>query len=174
MPPVGFDDRWRDAILERQTAVWKAVTVDLGRPELGPSLHPHQRLGYRVEVQLDGLDAPLWVIGLDTAWLAGDHADTGSLRLTDHQVELLASNGGDNLSGFRLALMHHRFADLADCKRTRWLLADRVDVVLHGDQHEPAVEPWASPDHDLLVLAAGCLYDDGQDRRHPPGPRRPR
>ena len=59
-------------------------TGGLGRPELGPRLHPHGRLGYQVKVALDALDAPLWVIGLDTAWLAGDHTDTDSLRLTDH------------------------------------------------------------------------------------------
>jgi hypothetical protein len=139
MPPVGFDDRWRDAILERQAAFWKAVTVDLGRSELGPWLYPHRRLGYQVKVELDRLDAPLWVIGPDTAWLAGDDADTGSLRLTELQVELLASNGGAHLPGFRLALMHHRFADLADGDRARRLLADRVDLVLHGHQLEPMV-----------------------------------
>jgi hypothetical protein len=60
------------------------VAVDLERPELEPWRHPHRRLGYQVKVPLDDLDAPLWVIGLDTAWLAGDDADTGSLRLTEH------------------------------------------------------------------------------------------
>jgi hypothetical protein len=37
---------------------------------------------------------------------------------------------------------------------------------LHGHQHEPAVEPWASPDHDLLVLAAGCLYEGDEHHRY--------
>jgi tetratricopeptide (TPR) repeat protein/3',5'-cyclic AMP phosphodiesterase CpdA len=165
--PGGFDDRWRDAIFERQAAFWKAMTVDLGRPELGPWLHPHGRLGYHIQVPLDGLDAPLWVIGLDTSWLAGDDADTGALRLTEHQVELLATDGRNSLPGFRLALMHHRFSDLADGERTRRLLANRVDLVLHGHQHEPAVEPWAGPDHDLLVLAAGCLYEGDDGHRYP-------
>jgi hypothetical protein len=63
--------------------------------------------------------------------------------------------------------MHHRFADLADGERVRRLMADRVDLVLHGHQHEPAVEPWASPDHDLLVLAAGCLYEGDEGHRYP-------
>jgi hypothetical protein len=165
--PTGFEDAWRDRVLQRQVNFWKAVT-DLGRPELEPRRHRHGRLGYQVKVPIDGLAAPLWVVGLDTAWLAGDHADTGSLRLTEHQVEILTSGkDGDDLPGFRLALMHHRFADLADSERARRLLADRVDLVLHGHQHEPAVEPWASPDHDLLVLAAGCLYEGDEHHRYP-------
>jgi len=105
--PAGFEDAWRDTVLQRQANFWKAMT-ELGRAELAPRRHRHGRLGYRVEVPIDGLAAPLWVVGLDTAWLAGGDADTGSLRLTDHQVELLASGkDGDNLPGFRLALMHH-------------------------------------------------------------------
>jgi predicted MPP superfamily phosphohydrolase len=165
--PAGFEDAWRDAVLQRQANFWKAMT-DLGRDELRPRQPPHGRLGYQVQVTLDGLAAPLWVVGLDTAWLAGSDADIGALRLTDHQVELLTSGkGGDDLPGFRLALMHHRFADLADGERARRLLADRVDLVLHGHQHEPAVEPWASPDHGLLVLAAGCLYEGDEHHRYP-------
>ena len=165
--PAGFEDAWRDAVLQRQASFWKAV-AELGRAELAPWRHRHGRLGYQVEVPIDGLAAPLWVVGLDTAWLGGGDADTGSLRLTDHQVELLASGkDGGNLPGFRLALMHHRFADLADGEWARRLLADRVDLVLHGHQHEPAVEPWASPDHHLLVLAAGCLYEGDEHHRYP-------
>lgn len=60
-----LEDHWRDAVLTREAAFWSAVTVDLERPELGPSLHPHRRLGYRIKLPLDGLDAPLWVIGLN-------------------------------------------------------------------------------------------------------------
>jgi len=127
--PVGFEDAWRNAVLQRQANFWKAMT-ELGRAELEPRRHRHGRLGYQVQVPIDGLAAPLWVIGLDTAWLAGEGVDTGSLRLTDHQVELLTSGkGGDNLPGVRLALMHHRFADLADGEQARRLVADRVDLV---------------------------------------------
>ena len=164
--PAGFEDGWRDAVLQRQASFWKAM-IELGRLDLAPWWHPHKRLGYRIELKLDRLDAPLWIIGLDTAWLAGDDADTGALLLTEHQVALLANQGRQKLPGFRLALMHHGFADLGDGKRARRLLADRVDLVLHGHQHEAAVEPWASPDHDLLVLAAGCLYEGDAGHRYP-------
>jgi hypothetical protein len=105
---------------------------------------------------------------LDTSWLCGGDDDTGKLWLTEHQVGLLTTDkDGAPLAGFRVALMHHRFADLADGERMRRLLADRVDVVLHGHQHEAAVEPWASPDHKLLVLAAGCLYEGDAGHRYP-------
>src|SRR5262249_14296001 len=32
---------------------------------------------------------------------------------------------------------------------------------------QAAVEPWASPDHDLLVLAGGCLYEGDEHHRYP-------
>lgn len=51
---------------------------ELGRAELGTWNHRHKRLGYQAKVQLEGLRAPLRLIGLDTSWLAGDEHDTGS------------------------------------------------------------------------------------------------
>ncbi|MBK7538844.1 MAG: metallophosphoesterase [Myxococcales bacterium] len=167
-PPPGFEDDWRDAVLHRQESFWHAVTVDLGRGELAPWQNRHKRLGYQVRVPLDGLDTTLWIIGLDTSWLAGDESDTGKLWLTEHQIELVTADyEGVGLPGFRLALMHHRFADLADGDRAPRLMADRVDLLLHGHQHEPMVEPWTSPDHALLVLAAGCLYEGDEQHRYP-------
>jgi tetratricopeptide (TPR) repeat protein/predicted MPP superfamily phosphohydrolase len=166
--PGGLADEWRDAVLQRQQAFWKVIEDDLERGALVPGRGPHGRLGYRAEVTIPGLGRPAWVSGLDTAWLAGDNDDTGALRLTEHQVALLTNNDqGQSLPGFRLALMHHRFADLADGEVARRLLADRVDLVLHGHQHEPAVEPWSSPDQHLLVLAAGCLYEGDDAHRYP-------
>lgn len=151
--PPELHDEWREALLHRQAAFWNAVTADLGRTELGPRNHRHKRLGYQAKVQLEGLRAPLWLIGLDTSWLAGDERDTGKLWLTEHQLGLhTADPEGAELPGFRLALMHHRFADLADGDLARRLLADRVDLLLHGHQHEPMAEPWTSPDHHLLVV----------------------
>lgn len=166
--PPEFKDEWREALLQRQASFWNAVITDMGRGELAPWRNRHKRLGYQVQVPLEGLNVPLWIIGLDTSWLAGDKHDSGKLLLTEHQVELLASDDeGADLPGFRLALMHHRFADLADGDRARRLLADRVDLLLHGHQHEPMGEPWTSPDHDLLVLAAGCLYEGDEQHRYP-------
>lgn len=161
------DDR-RDLILERQKAFWAAVAIELGRPELAPRHSPHGRLGYRQTVTLPGLSQPIHLIGLDTAWLAGDDADSGQLRLTEHQVSLLTTTDtGEPLPGLRLALMHHRLPDLADGADARRLLAGHVDLLLHGHQHEPASEVLVGPDHQLLVLATGCLYEGAEGRHYP-------
>ncbi|HWO18301.1 MAG TPA: PQQ-binding-like beta-propeller repeat protein [Kofleriaceae bacterium] len=158
----------RDKILERQQAFWAAVETELGRPTLSPSRSPHQRLGYRQAVALPGLSQPIQVIGLDTAWLAGDDHDSGALRLTEHQVSLLTTTAdGAPLPGFRLALMHHRFADLADAAEARQHMAERVDLLLHGHQHEPTADLLQGPDHQLLVLATGCLYEGDAGHRYP-------
>jgi len=158
----------RDKILERQQAFWGAIATELGRPEILPRHSPHQRLGYRHAVTLPGLSEPIQVIGLDTAWLAGDDDDGGTLRLTEHQVSLLTTTErGAPLPGFRLALMHHRLADLADAADARRLLADRVDLLLHGHQHEPTADMLQGPDHQLLVLATGCLYEGDEGHSYP-------
>jgi hypothetical protein len=164
--PPGFDAAWRDGVLERQAGFWHAISIDLERPGLAPSQSPHGRLGYRSTIALDRLAVPVHIIGLDTAWLAGDDSDTGNLWLTEHQVELLGSDRGAPLSGLRIALMHHGFADLADGNRTKQLLAGRADVVLHGHQHEPTASSWNDPDRNLLVLAAGCLYEGDHQHRY--------
>lgn len=157
----------RDQLLERQQAFWAAVAEDLGRSELEPRNSPHKRLGYRQSVKLPGLSQPIHVIGLDTAWLAGDEYDGGKLRLTEHQVSLLTTDGGAPLPGFRLALMHHRLVDLADMADARRWMADRIDLLLHGHQHEPTADLLQGPDHQLLVLATGCLYEGDEGHRYP-------
>lgn len=177
--PPGFDDRWRDAVLERQAAFWNVVADDLGRSELAPAWHPprndgagsaassHPRLGYRATFSLDGCGVPIHVIGLDSAWLAGDEHDTGQLRLTEHQVSRLTTDEqGAPLPGLRLALVHHRFADLADGTLARRLLSNHVDVLLHGHQHGTTSDRPDAPDRAMLVVAAGGLYQSDASRRH--------
>jgi WD40 repeat protein len=160
-------DGRRDQILERQQAFWSAVATEFRAAAPGSWHSPHGRLGYRHAVTLPGLSQPIQVIGLDTAWLAGDEHDGGELRLTEHQVALLTTTAsGEPLPGFRIALMHHRLADLADAADARRLMADRVDVLLHGHQHEPAAEVLQGPDHQLLVLATGCLYEGDEEHRY--------
>ena len=161
-------DGRRDQVRERQGAFWAAVATELGRAELMPQHSPHTRLGYQQVLTLPGLLAPIYVIGLDTAWLAGDPHDDGELRLTEHQISLLTTTqAGEPLRGFRLALMHHRLADLADGADSRRLMADHVDLLLHGHQHEPASEVLVGPDHQLLVLATGCLYEGDEGHHFP-------
>ncbi|ACY16780.1 metallophosphoesterase family protein [Haliangium ochraceum] len=168
--PTGFQEPWADALLARQQGFWDWVAGDLGRPELLPARSPHGRLGYRASVTLPELDTPVHVIGLDSAWLAGDDADAGNLRLTEDQLGLLAlSAAGEPLPGFRLALMHHPLADLADARAARMLLADAVDLVLRGHQHEPLALSQHEPGRTVRELAAGSLYEGALSHNHPNG-----
>lgn len=162
----GGDAAWRDAIATRTAAFWQWVDGGLGRGALLPSRSPHKRLGYRVEVP--GLDLPfkVHILGFDTAWLCGDDSDKGNIYLTSGQVKRLARDTGTPhpLTGFRLALMHHPLAELADGKECFSLLAPCADLLLHGHQHDPIAETLTNPDRQLIVLATGSLYADEAER----------
>ncbi len=167
-PPFGFSAAWADALLSREQAFWDWVSRDLGRPELLPANSPHDRLGYRVRVDLPECSMPIHVIGLDTAWLAGDDGDAGQLRLTDDQLGLLCL-GADHepLPGFRLALMHHPLGDLADEPTARQRLADWTDLLLRGHQHTPLALSHVEPGRTVRELAAGCLYEGAHGHNYP-------
>lgn len=169
--PAGVDAAWCDRILDREAAFWSWVEHGLGRPELLPSRSPHGRLGYRVEIGTAlGLPVPVWLLGLDTAWLAGSDADAGKLRLTKDQILLLGTNAqGLPLDGCRIALGHHPLGELADAADARRLLAEHVDVYLHGHQHQPASVLFSDPDRRLLELAAGCAFEGTRQDGHPNG-----
>jgi tetratricopeptide (TPR) repeat protein/predicted MPP superfamily phosphohydrolase len=152
-PPPRIRASICDEVLARQDAYRAWVRDTLHRPELLPSAAGHPRLGYRVT--LSDFPFPLHVIGLDSAWLAGDDADASKLRLTDGQVGRLC----DGLDGFRLALIHHPLTDLADGGECRDLLARRVDLLLRGHLHQPRASLWSEPGRELREMAAGCLYE---------------
>ncbi|WP_437948359.1 metallophosphoesterase [Sorangium sp. So ce296] len=155
--PRGLRDKQREQILERGAA-FRTWLSSIGREALLPDRSPHGRLGYRVRVP--GLPFDVQVIGLDSAWLCGDNADSGSLLLTEGQVARLATDEhGKTLSGFRLALMHHPLTDLADADSCRDLLAEHVDLVLRGHLHREEIAAWVGPGQILRQVAAGCLYE---------------
>ncbi len=158
-PPRGIAAEAREQVLARGAA-FRRWLHDLGREDLLPERSPHGRLGYRRTLDLPGLPFPMQVIGLDTAWLAGDEADAKRLRLTDGQVMALATDEhGDPLPGFRLGLWHHPLDELADGTDTRRLLAERIDLGLRGHLHEAEPSVWTDPDRMLREFAAGCLYE---------------
>ena len=161
--PYGAKSEWRDEILKRTGAFWQWVKNGLGRGALSPKNSRHRRLGYCVAVENFGLSFPLYVIGLDSAWLAGNH-DTGELLLTRRQIDLLTRDEeGKPLKGLRLALLHHPLEILADRTDSLNLLAATVDLVLHGHQHEEAIEQQMNPDRQLFVFASGSLYEGDQE-----------
>lgn len=154
--PFGFADDEREAVLARRDA-WHGFLRDFGLPHLLPGSGPHLRLGWR---QTLSLPYPVHLLGLDTAWLAGDDHDAGALRLTEDQVMRLATDAdGKPLAGLRIALLHHPLDDLADGAHCRRLLAEHVDVVLRGHLHETEPTLWADPERRLAQLASGCLYE---------------
>ncbi|WP_295954138.1 metallophosphoesterase [Rhodoferax sp.] len=155
-PPLGFQKSWPDAVLQRQDA-YRAWLASMGLGRFLPGLHP--RLGYRVSLDL-GLDVPLHIVGLDSAWLAGDDNDAGRLRITDEQVGRLLTNGGKPLPGWCMALVHHPLTDLADGSLVQGLLSHYgVSLLLHGHLHAPKLARWSSPGAHLQIAAAGCLYE---------------
>lgn len=160
-PLRGIDSGFRDAVLERQSAYRTWVRDTLKRPGLVPdATSPHPRLGYRASVTLPGRAFPVYVIGLDSAWLAGDDNDNGKLMLTDAQVGRLASSAaGDALDGLRVALVHHPLEQLADGAVCRRLLSERVDLLLRGHLHDTDPSTWKDPTRELRELAAGCLFE---------------
>ncbi len=159
-PPRRLDPALRDAVLQRQAEYRRWVSDTLGRPALVPGpASPHPHLGYRATIAVGGLPFPVHVIGLDSAWLAGDGNDTGKLRLTGDQVRRLTTERGKRLEGFRLALVHHPIDDLADAASCRRELARGVDVLLRGHQHDVGLTLWSDPDRELREIAAGCLYE---------------
>jgi predicted MPP superfamily phosphohydrolase len=167
--PLGVDASLDRDTLERQRA-YRDWLHRLSRPELLPEHSPHRQLGYRIELTPPHLPFPLHVIGLDSAWLAGDDHDEGKLMLTQDQIGRLCTNDrGEPLAGFRLTLVHHPLMQLADSGDAKRLLAQYADLVLRGHQHEPLVDVWRDPDRGLIELAAGCLYDGGAGHRFPNG-----
>lgn len=157
----------RREIWLRQGAYQDWVSQRLGRPELLPANSPHQLMGYRVQVEGLPVPFPVWLIGLDSAWLAGDDSDAGKLRLTADQIMRLATREGNPLPGLRIALVHHPLHELADHEESQRRLAGRVDLLLRGHLHEQDVLAERRPHSQLLQLAAGCLYEGGKGNSYP-------
>jgi predicted phosphodiesterase len=163
--PRGIDPALRDRILERQSAYRAWLRDDLGRSDLLPEPRRSQ-LGYRASPRLARLPFPVHILGLDSAWLAGDDSDARKLRLTDDQILRLGSDDdGEPLSGLRIALVHHPLGELADGERARRLLQELgIGLMLSGHLHTARVSEIVEPDGRLRDIATGCLY---QHDRHP-------
>ncbi|MBF0408968.1 MAG: metallophosphoesterase [Candidatus Riflebacteria bacterium] len=159
-PPLGAKGEWVDQNLQRGNEFWRWVAEDLGLKELHPSKSPHKKLGYQVFWKKQKLPFPLWIIGLDSAWLSGDDNDEGKLYLTGKQIDLLTTDkNGKPLEGYRLVLIHHPITSLADGNEAFRKLSGTVDLLLHGHQHEPNIRTTNDPDYSLRCFASGSLYE---------------
>lgn len=176
--PPGLERVSPARILERTRAFWTWYGEYTGTSRVPRSDCP---LGYRVTLepgQIDGVNVPVHIVGLDSAWLCGEAKmttatvlkDQGSIRLTEEQVDAQIRDGEKPLSGFRIALVHHPLDQLADFHEVRRLLADDgVDLLLHGHQHAPLSMVTDEPNARLSVVAAGCLMEGDLGRKWPNG-----
>jgi predicted phosphodiesterase len=164
--PFGGKAQWKNQIVERTCAFWEWATQELGLSHIDPRQSRHQLLGYHSILQRPGLPFPVHIFGLDSAWLSGDDNDSGKLRLTQSQIDLITRDESDRAyAGFRMALVHHPISDLADQDEGFRLLSATSDVVLHGHRHFPSYEVREDPDRNIRVLAAGSLYEGDAGER---------
>lgn len=164
-PPPGADASWLQDVLQRTAAFWQWVTNRMGRGELAPVHSRHGVLGYSLTRPPGVLPFPIHVIGLDSAWLAGDNHDAKKLLVTRQQIQQLCTDGVKPLDGFRLALVHHPVEEWLDAHACRGELLERIDLLLHGHQHVPSALDNVQPDGVLRALAAGSMYEwDAGDR----------
>jgi predicted phosphodiesterase len=177
-PPPGTKAQWLAEVYKRTEAFWKWFESYRGAT-LGS--RRNTPLGYRETLlsgTLDGIDVPVHIVGLDSAWLCGaDKArgavvlkDRGSIALTEEQVEAHTRDGERGLDGLRIGLVHHPLDQLADQDQVRRLLGNGgVDILLHGHQHTPLLTLSADPDSELRILAAGCLIEGDLGKNWPNG-----
>lgn len=164
----GLTTKHRDDVFLRQRAYQDWVTTTLGRPELHPGKSPHGRLGYRVKLDIPSLPFPVFLIGLDSAWLAGDNSDAENLLLTDNQImSLAADESGAPLPGLRLAMVHHPLHNLVDHMESQRRLGKHVDLLFRGHLHHEDTANELRPDGALFQIAAGCLYEGSKANAYP-------
>jgi tetratricopeptide (TPR) repeat protein/calcineurin-like phosphoesterase family protein len=166
-PPAGLDPAFREQLLERTQRFWDFARRFTGRRF---SRVGHCKLGYRETFEpgeLPGIITPVHVAGFDSAWLSGSDGEAKKLLLTDEQVLAVATDQSQRVPGFSLGLMHHPLGELADTQRATDLLANYVDLLLHGHQHEPLVQEQNLLGARLCVLAAGCLVEGDALKDYP-------
>lgn len=168
--PVGLDAGHRDEVLKRTAAFWDWMTA-LGRADLVPRAPRH--LGYRSTIPagtFEGIDLPVHICGLDSAWLCGADDDQGRILVTDEQVLAQTRSGPTPLDGLRIALVHHPLDHLRDHHNIRRLLVEnKIDLLLHGHQHEPLAMDVVEPGASLRVIASGCLMEGDRGKGWPNG-----
>ena len=107
-------------------------------------------------------DQRLHVAGLDSAWLA-ERDDDSRLLLSTYQInQTVLHKDAKAEHDWRLALLHHPWASLAEFDRNdaRRTLHRYRDLILSGHLHQPdlfRIAP-ADPRRSCIEAAAGCCY----------------
>ncbi|WP_236848594.1 TIR domain-containing protein [Candidatus Thiodictyon syntrophicum] len=107
-------------------------------------------------------DQRLHVAGLDSAWLAGGDDDSRLLLSTYQINQTVLHPDGEGDWDWRLALLHHPWASLAEFDRNdaQRTLHRHRDLILRGHLHQPdhfRIVP-ADPRYACIEAAAGCCY----------------
>ena len=104
----------------------------------------------------------LHVAGLDSAWLASGDDDSRLLLGTYQINQTVLHPKGEGGCDWRLALLHHPWASLAEFDRTeaQRTLHRHRDLILRGHLHEPDLVRLvpADPRRSCIEAAAGCCY----------------
>ncbi len=140
----------------RQTS-FRGWLKTIARDSLLPAHGSHGPLGYRIELQV-GLDAPLSIVGLDSAWLSDHDSGSDALRVASQQLDRLLPP--DGVPGCSIALMHHPLDAMADGAAVDHKLAQAgVSLLLNGHRHGPQVPRWDRTAGGIEVSSAGGLYE---------------
>jgi hypothetical protein len=158
--PFGCTDAWRGELLARQQNYRDWLTRYWPERQSGD----HHPLGYRMIMDVGGRLA-LHIVGLGSAWLAGDEENTVILQLTGDQIARhLTEDDGGKLDGVKIVLLHHPLSELGDEKNARRLMAKYgVDLLLHWHVHDPDYRRWQYPNHaqsdgrDAKAISADCV-----------------
>ncbi|MCP4655217.1 MAG: NACHT domain-containing protein [bacterium] len=111
---------------------------------------------------------PIGIVQLNSAWTSGTRDEQG-LLVGEAQVRQALDEAADAF--LRVVLVHHPVADLRDFDRQRMetLLgaAGEVHFLLRGHLHRSRAAATRTPDGEMVELAAGAAYNDGEHpRRH--------
>ncbi len=142
----------RELLFKRHTAYLKCYGDWLGRRQTLPWW---QR---RIVIR----DQRLHVAGLDSAWLAGGDDDSRLLLGTYQINQTVLHREGEGDCDWRIALLHHPWASLAEFDRNdaQRTLHRHRDLILRGHLHQPdlfRIVP-ADPRRSCIEAAAGCCY----------------
>ena len=142
----------RDLLLKRHAAYLKFYGDWLGQRQTRPWWQ--RRIAIRGQ--------SVHVAGLDSAWLAGGDDDSRLLLSTYQINQTVLHPDGEGDWDWRLALLHHPWASLAEFDRndTQRTLHRHRDLILRGHLHQPdlfRIVP-ADPRYACIEAAAGCCY----------------